>query len=63
MVFPGCHVHEVFVVPSGFAVVGLVFFAEMASTGFFAFQSIGCQQFAKLKEVSNSTGLLQALVE
>ena len=59
LVLPGGNVGEAFIVPEGFSLSGLVFFAEMGPTGFLSGQGIPQHELGEAKEVTQSQPLLQ----
>ena len=62
-VFPSGDVAEVFVVACRFAVVGLVFLAEVTAARLASLERVEAKEFAKLKEVGDAAGFLKRLVD
>ena len=56
-------VSKVFIIALGFALGGLMFFSQMATARFVSQQRVAAHQFAKLKKVSDSTGMFQRLIQ
>ena len=63
LVLPDGDVGEVLVVASGFAVVGLVFGAEVAAAGFFADEGVVAHDFAEFEEVGDAACAFEFGVE
>lgn len=61
--FPSTDVAEVFVVTLCFAFFGLAFFTEVTAARFFTVEGVEGEDFCEFKEVSQTAGTFQVLVE
>ena len=57
------HMAEFFVITQRFAVICLIFTAKVRTATFFTIESITAHQHAQLKEVINTTGFFERLVD
>src|SRR5260221_778589 len=63
LIFPGSHVRKVLIIPLGFTLGSLKFFAEMSTAGFLSVQRIRAEQFGELHEIRNAPSIFQRLVQ
>ena len=60
--FPREHSSEIFVIPLGFTIRSLVFFAEMSAAGFVALERVNAHELGELEEISDPSRAFERLI-